>query len=77
MDTATQRSFKDIDDRLANTLVARGEYLARHEALVQRVVDLEDNNQGLANTRRNITIAVVAAVVSSLGSWIALAVHAF
>lgn len=75
LDRSTQASLKALDDRLTNNLVSRVEYQAKQDAIEQRVTDLESENNSLAGYRRGIVIATISAIATSIGAWIALAVH--
>lgn len=75
LERSTQNSFRALDDRLTREMIGRPEYEAEHDAMSQRVSDLEDRDKEVTGYRRGLVIAVVASLVSSLGSWIVLAVH--
>lgn len=75
LERLTQASFKALDDRLTREMIGRPEYEAEHDAMDARVTDLEDRDKEITGYRRGLVIAVVASLVSSLSTWVVLAVH--
>lgn len=66
LEKAVQDGFKAQDDRLLNTVVTRVEYSAKHEALAERVTDLEDINDSKSSRNWGLITAVAAALVTDL-----------
>lgn len=75
VERSTQNSFKALDDRLTREMIGRPEYEAEHDAMDQRVKDLEDRDKEVSGYRKGLVIAVAAALVSCLGQWAVLAIH--
>lgn len=75
MDRTNQASFKALDDRISRDLVGRAEYNVAQKGQDDRLDDLEDRDTSTLGYRRALLVGVVVAMLSSVGSWIALAIH--
>lgn len=73
-DADTRERLAAIDTRMAGivvTSVARDVYEERHQATVRRVITLEETLDAAHIYRRNMTVAIVASVIASIGAVVA------
>jgi len=74
LERTTREGFKALDDRMASTVMPRDLFQAEHSALSDKVADLEQRFAEALAYRRTLVIAVMVALVGSLGSFIGVLV---
>jgi hypothetical protein len=71
----TRERFRILDDRMANAMVSRDLWTAVHQALEERVDTLYTERAESAGFRRNMTLAVVTILATSLTTLLVTLVH--
>jgi len=74
LEQTTREGFKALDDRMASTVMPRDLFHSEHEALADKVAELEQRFAEALAYRRTLVIAVMVALAGSLGSIIGVVV---
>lgn len=75
MEATINEQFKSISQRMDTQLVTREYYSGRHDALKERVVNLERQRAEDMASRRTMWAAIAVAVIADVGQFLLAHIH--